>query len=163
MKRILLVVLLLTCGAAVCSAQTRKTRGASGGESVEERLVSYERRSWDAVKRKDYKTFESFLAEDFYDIFSNGQAVTKAELMRDYIRGVELVDYSLSKFKVVLLGKDAAIVVYEATARGAENQRSARVGEERGKLIEIHVAVTSAWARRGGRWLNVFYRENDIK
>lgn len=163
MKRILLVVLLVTCGAAVCAAQTRKTRGASDGESVEERLVSYERRSWEAVKRKDYKTFESFLAEDFYDIFSNGQAVTKTELMRDYIRGVELVDYSLSKFKVVVLNRNAAIVVYEAVAHGAENQRSARVGEERGKLIEIHVAVTSVWARRGGRWLNVFYRESDIK
>lgn len=163
MKRIVLVVLLAACGATVCAAQTRKTRDASGGEPVEERLVSYERRSWEAVKRKDYKTFESFLAEDFYDIFSNGQAVTKTELMRDYIRGVELMDYSLSKFKVVSLSKDAAILVYEATARGAENRRSARVGEERGKPIEIHVAVTSAWARRGGRWLNVFYRENDLK
>ncbi len=163
MKRLLIVVLLMTCGAGVCEAQARKNARAAGSKSIEATLVSNERHSWEAVKRKDYEAFESILAEDFYDIFSNGQAVTKKELMRDYIRGVELVDYSLSKFKVVVLNRDAAIVVYEATAHGAENQRSARVGEGRGKLIEIHVAVTSAWARRGGRWLNVFYRENDIK
>lgn len=163
MKRLLIAVLLITCGAGVCSAQARKNARAAGSKSVEETLISNERRSWEAVKRKDYEAFESILAEDFYDIFSNGQAVTKTELMRDYIRGVELVDYSLSRFKVVRLSSDAAIVVYEATAHGAENQRSARVGEERGNQIEIHVAVTSAWAHRGGRWLNVFYRENDIK
>jgi hypothetical protein len=162
MKRIILVILLTTCGAAVCAAQTRKMRGESGGESVEDRLVSNERRSWESVKRKDYKTFESFLAEDFYDIFSNGQAVTKTELMRDYIRGVELVDYSLSKFKVVVLNRDAAIVVYEATAHGSENAAAAH-DIEKGRLSAIHVGVTSAWARRGGLWLNVFYRENDIK
>ncbi|MFL6282533.1 MAG: nuclear transport factor 2 family protein [Pyrinomonadaceae bacterium] len=162
MKRIILVILLTTCGAAVCAAQTRKTRGESGGESVEDRLVSYERRSWESVKRKDYKTFESFLAEDFYDIFPDGQVVTKTELMRDYIRGVELVDYSLSRFKVVRLNRDAAIVVYETVARGTENHATSR-NTEKGREISIHAAVTSAWARRGGRWLNVFYRENDIK
>jgi hypothetical protein len=158
----LLVVLLMTCGACVCEAQARRRRGAAREKSVEKTLVSYERRSWEAVKRKDYEAFESFLAEDFYDIFSNGQTVTKTELMRDYMRGVELVDYSLSKFKVVRLSSDAAIVVYEATAHGAENSAMAH-DIEKGKVTEIHVAVTSAWARRGGRWLNVFYRENDIK
>jgi hypothetical protein len=162
MKRLLIVILLITCGAGVCSAQARKNARAAGSKSIEETLISNERRSWEAVKRKDYEAFESILAEDFYDIFSNGQAVTKTELMRDYIRGVELVDYSLSRFKVVVLNRDAAIVVYEAVAHGSENASAAH-DIEKGRVSMIHVAVTSAWARRGGRWLNVFYRENDIK
>jgi hypothetical protein len=162
MKRLLIAVLLMTCGTGICSAQARKNARAAGRKSIEETLISNERRSWEAVKRKDYEAFESILAEDFYDIFSNGQAVTKKELMRDYIRGVELIDYSLSKFKVVVLNRGAAIVVYEATAHGAENSAMAH-DIEKGQVIAIHVAVTSAWARRSGRWLNVFYRENDIK
>ena len=160
MKRILLIVLLVTCGAVVCEAQARG--GSKNGKSVEATLVSNERRSWESVKRKDYKTFESFVAEDFYDIFPNGRAVTKTELMRDYIRGVELLDYSLTNFKVVRLSPDAAIVVYEASAHGRENAASSR-DAEKGTVIAMHAAVTSGWARRGGRWLNVFYREHDIK
>ena len=162
MKRLLFAALILACGASVCGAQTRQNPRAAGAKSVEDTLVSNERRSWESVKRKDYATFESFLAEDFYDIFPNGRAVTKAELMRDYIRAVELVDYSLSNFKVVMLNRDAAIVVYEASARGRENGAASR-DEGKGQLIAIHAAVTSGWARRGGRWLNVFYREHDIK
>jgi hypothetical protein len=162
MKRLLIAVLLMTCGAGVCSAQARKNARAAGSKSIEETLISNERRSWEAVKRKDYEAFESLLAEDFYDIFPDGQVVTKTELLRDYIRGVNLIEYSLSKFKVVVLNRDAAIVVYETVARGTENQATSR-NTEKGREISIHAAVTSAWARRGGRWLNVFYRENDIK
>lgn len=82
--------------------------------------------------------------------------------MQKYIRGVDLIDYSLSKFRVVMLDKDAAIVVYEAVAHGSESQTAAH-DLEKGKVSAIHVTVTSAWARRNGRWLNVFYRENDLK
>ena len=162
MRRIFFAVLLVACGVGAAAAQGRRAEGAPAAKSVAETLISRERSSWEAVKRKDYKTFESFLAEDFYDIFASGKAVTKAELMRDYIRSVDLLDYSLSNFKVVMLNREAAIVVYEAVAHGVERQLTSR-GTEPGAPAAIHAAVTSGWARRGGRWRNVFYRENDIK
>jgi hypothetical protein len=161
MRQVLAVLLILVCGVVEAEAQARQS--GAGGRSLEELIVSLEKQEWEAVRQKDYKKFESFLAEDFYDVFPNGQAVTKTELMQNYIRGVELVEYSLSGFKVVVLNRDAAVLVYEARARGMENQRAAREGAEKGKEVTTHVAVTSAWARRGGRWLNVFYRENDLK
>ena len=172
MKRILLAVLLLTCCTCAARAQARKTLRAPGAKSaeksveaksVEAALISNERRSWESVKRKDYAAFESLLAEDFYDIFPDGKTVTKTELMRDYIRGVNLIEYTLSNFHVVMLNRDAAIVAYETTARGSENKATAYGDEKKGQIISIHSYVTSAWARRRGRWLNVFYRENEIK
>jgi len=140
-------------------AQTGNKQVVIGSKSTEEMLISYEKQSWEAVKRKDYKTFESFLADDFYDIFASGKAVTKLELLQNYIHGVNLIDYSLSDFKVIMLNNDAAIVVYTAFAHGTENQTKSRKVE----ISEIHAAVTSGWAKRDGKWLNVFYRENDIK
>jgi hypothetical protein len=131
-------------------------------KSTEQQLISYERQSWEAVKQKDYEKFGRMLADDFSDIFSNGQVVTKPELLQTYIRGVELLDYSLSKFRVVMLNNNAAIVVYEALARGSESQATAH-DIKKGEVTAIHVAVTSGWAKRKGKWLNVFYRENDIK
>ena len=159
MKQLFLIALLTVSITATSIAQTGKKQVAAANKPTEEMLISYEKQSWEAVKRKDYKTFESFLADDFYDIFANGQVVTKSELLQNYIRGVELTDYSLSDFKVIMLNKDAAIVVYTALAHGMENQANSR----KEKISEIHAAVTSGWAKRNGKWLNVFYRENDIK
>jgi hypothetical protein len=159
MKRLLLAALLTVSVVAGSTARTEKKRTASSAQATAEVLIAYEKRSWEAVKQKDYKTFESFLADDFYDIFANGQTVTKSELMQNYIRGVELIDYSLKDFKVIMLNDDAAIVVYTALAHGTESQAKSRKVE----VSEIHAAVTSGWAKRDGKWLNVFYRENDIK
>jgi hypothetical protein len=125
--------------------------------SLQSQLVALEQQSWAAVKEKNYDRFGSFIAEDFVDVFSNGQVVGKHELLEKYIRGVELIDYSLSKFRVVRLNQNSAIVVYEAVAHGSENQTKAH-DIKQGEVSAIHVVVTSAWARRNGKWLNVFYR-----
>ena len=159
MKQPFLITLLIVSMTASLMAQTGNKQVATGSKSTEEMLISYEKQSWEAVKRKDYKTFESFLADDFYDIFANGKGVTKSELLQSYIRGVNLIDYSLNDFKVIMLNNDAAIVVYTALAHGTESQAKSRGVE----VSEIHAAVTSGWAKRNGKWLNVFYRENDIK
>jgi hypothetical protein len=159
MKRLFLTALLMVSLTTGLTAQTGNRQVATGGKSTEEMLIAYEKQSWEAVKRKDYKTFENFLADDFYDIFANGKGVTKSELLQNYIRGVNLIDYSLNDFKVIMLNDDAAIVVYTALAHGTESQAKSRKVE----VSEIHAAVTSGWAKRNGKWLNVFYRENDIK
>src|SRR6476469_6676590 len=102
----LFLVALLTASALITStAQIEKKPAGLGNRLTEEVLISYERQSWEAVKRKDYETFDSFLADDFNDIFVNGRVVTKSEL-QNYIRGVDLTDYSLSGFKVIMLNED---------------------------------------------------------
>ncbi len=159
MKQPFLISLLIVSMTASPMAQTGNKQVATGSKSTEQVLISYEKQSWEAVKRKDYQTFESFLADDFYDIFANGKGVTKSELLQNYIRGVNLIDYSLYDFKVIMLNNDAAIVVYTALAHGTESEAKSREVE----VSEIHAAVTSGWAKRDGKWLNVFYRENDIK
>ena len=159
MRQLFLIALLTVSMTVSLIAQTGNKQVATDSKSIEEMLIAYEKQSWEAVKRKDYKTFESFLADDFYDIFANGKGVTKSELLQNYIRGVNLIDYSLNDFKVIMLNNDAAIVVYTALAHGTESQAKSRKVE----VSEIHAAVTSGWAKRNGKWLNVFYRENDIK
>jgi hypothetical protein len=106
MRRLWFTILVLISLAVAVVAQPK--------QSADQTLINYEKQSWESVKQKDYKKFESFIADDFVDIFSNGQVVNKRELVQKYIRGVDLVDYSLSKFRVVMLDKDAAVVVYEA-------------------------------------------------
>lgn len=154
MRRLIFFTIILISFSVSALAQSTKT--------ADQLLIDYEKQSWESVRQKDYTKLASFIADDFVDIFSNGQVVSKQQLLKDYIRGVTLVDYSLSKFRVIMLDKDAAIVVYEAVAHGSESQAVAH-DIKKGELTAIHVAVTSGWAKRNGRWLNVFYRENDLK
>lgn len=159
MKQQFLAAFLTIGIAAISMGQTEKKQIVINDEATAETLISYEQQSWATVKRKDYETFASFIADDFCDIFPNGQVVSKSELLQNYIRGVDLIDYSLSDFRVVMLNQDAAIVAYIARAHGTESQSKSRAGA----ISELHAAVTSGWAKRNGKWLNVFYRENDLK
>ncbi|HEY0349396.1 MAG TPA: nuclear transport factor 2 family protein, partial [Pyrinomonadaceae bacterium] len=139
MHRLILISLVLISLSITVRSQSKPAVG--------DLLISYEQQSWAAVKQKDYKKFANLLADDFYDIFSNGQVVTKQQLLQDYIRGVDLIDYSLSKFHVIVLDNHAAIVVYEAVAHGSETQSMAH-DIKKGEVTAIHVAVTSGWAKR---------------
>jgi hypothetical protein len=107
-------------------------------------LITQENETWALIQRKDLKGFASYLAEDFYDIFPDGQERTKSELL-EFLRSADLKDYQLSNFRVTMLNDDAAIVTYnvDACAIIQENE------------VSMHNAVTSGWAKRGGRWLNV--------
>ena len=107
-------------------------------------LIAHEKETWALIQRKDLQKFASYLAEDFYDIFPDGEERTKAELL-EFLADADLKAYQLSKFRVTMLNDAAAIVTYEVDARAVVK------GEE----ISMHNAVTSGWARRGGKWLNV--------
>ncbi len=120
--------------------------------AVEELLISYERRTWELYKNRDVKGLAELTAEDYYDIYPAGEAVDKKRYLQDVLE-TEVKDYALSNFKVVMLNEAAAIVVYRARVSAAV----------RGREIKSEVAVTSGWARRGGKWLNVFYRENALE
>lgn len=135
------------------AAPANDTRGAA--------LIGLETRLWEDARNKNYSDIESLLADDYVDHFPNGRVLGKAESMA-YLRGVDLLEYSLDKFQVLWLNPDAAIVLYEARAKGRENSATSR-NEAKGSLAENHAAVISAWARRDGKWLNVFYQETDIE
>jgi hypothetical protein len=112
--------------------------------SPQETLIAYENETWRLIKQKDLRAFASYLAEDFYDIFPDGQERSKAELL-EFLRCAELKEFQLSNFRVTMLNQDAAIVTYCANARALIQ----------GKEVSLKESVTSGWARRGGRWVNV--------
>ena len=107
-------------------------------------LIASENETWGLIKRKDLAGFATYLAEDFYDIFPDGTERTKSELLK-FLSGADLKDYRLSKFRVTLLNEDAAIVTYHVDARALIE----------GREISMKNSVTSGWAKRGDRWLNV--------
>jgi hypothetical protein len=112
--------------------------------SAVDTLIACEHETWNLIQRKDFNGFARYLAEDFYDIFPNGQERTKSELL-EFLRGADLQDYRLNNFRVTMLTHDAAIITYQVDARAVID----------GKEISMNNSVTSGWANRDGRWLNV--------
>lgn len=149
MRTFATATLILLCALACASNAPAQ---AAKDAAVEGLLVSNEKRTWELYKKRDVKGLAELTAEDYYDIYPDGEAVDKRRYLADVLE-TEVKDYSLSDFKVIMLNASAAIVVYRAKVHAAVN----------GREIKSEVAVTSGWARRGGRWLNVFYRENALE
>lgn len=151
MKRLLALLLLVLATAHVSHAQTPKKQMARGKTSVEETLITLEKMTWVLYKNKDVKALDQLTADDFYDIYPNGLVMNKKQWLKDMLE-VDVKGSTLTDFRVIMLTKDTAIIVYNAVAQATD----------KGKEVSIHNAVTSGWAKRNGRWLNIFYRENPI-
>jgi uncharacterized protein YndB with AHSA1/START domain len=108
-------------------------------------LIACEKETWSLVQRKDLKSFASYLAEEFYDIFPDGQERAKPELL-EFLRSAELKEHHLGNFRVTMLNQDAAVVTYFVDARASVQ----------GNEISMNNSVTSGRARSNGKWLNVF-------
>jgi hypothetical protein len=152
--RLFAALTLLLTYALACSPQAsaQSIPAKSGVAAVEELLISNEKQTWALYQSKDVKRLAEMTAEDFYNIYPAGEVVDKKRYLQDVLE-TELKEYALSDFKVIMLNESAAIVVYRAKVRAAVKERE----------IRSQVAVTSGWARRGGRWLNVFYRESVLE
>jgi ketosteroid isomerase-like protein len=113
--------------------------------SAGDTLIACENETWRLIQQKDLKRFASYLAEDFYDIFPDGKERTKSELLK-FLSGADLKDYQLSHFRVTMLNQEAAVVTYYVDAHASIQ----------GNEISMKNSVTSGWAKRGDKWLNVF-------
>ena len=138
--------------ANILTAPAQSGPAKSGAASVEEDLITKEKRTWELYRNRDVKALAELTSEDFYDIYPAGEVVDKKRYLQDVLE-IEVKDYSLSDFKVIMLNEGAAVVVYKAKTRAVV----------KGRELKSEVAVTSGWARRGGRWLNVFYRESVLE
>jgi hypothetical protein len=122
------------------------------GSAVARQLVALERDTWRLYKARDEAALRRLAPADFADLYLDGTVVDRERWLAD-MRGVEVLGSELGRFHVFRLSDTSYIVTYEARARG-------RAGAT---LVETHVGVTSAWARRGHGWQNLFYEENALE
>lgn len=113
-------------------------------------VTRLERNTWVLYGRHDVAGLAAITADDFNDIYPDGDVVDKAGYLRD-VPEVTLKEHTLDRFHVFKISHTTVVVTYEAKARGS----TPRAGE-----ISTHVAVTSVWDKRPEGWRNVFYREN---
>lgn len=127
--------------------------GVARQDSLEETLLSQERKIIEAIQQKDTKTLEAMLADEAFAVTPGGGRQSGAQMLES-LDEVTLAEYRISEVKSVQVSKDVGILTYKFTwsgSRGGEN------------VHETTVFATSTWARRDGRWTCVFYQETPVK
>ncbi len=150
MKKLFILIVLAVALTGNVHQQTRSNRKNSLKPSPAETVTNYEQQMREFIKRKDLKTFGSFIAEDWYGNL-DGKDFTKPKLLES-LGGANIKDFQLNNIRVTMMNKDAAIITYQADEHLIV----------KGKEILFHFIITSGWAKRGGRWLNVFFREQRL-
>jgi hypothetical protein len=77
----------------------------------EKTLIEKQRSYFDAIIRKDYKTVDGLLAENYFATYALG-IIDRAREMKD-VREFPLVSYDISNTKVVFLDKKTALISFK--------------------------------------------------
>ena len=127
---------------AAAAPSTAPTPGADATAEARERYI------WDALSRRDWDGFASFIADNAVEVEPNG-IVDKA----GSVSGVKQVDFTgvtLSDFREVRLNPNAVLVTY-------------MVKGPSGPFAGAGSRHTTIWVNNGGRWLATFHQGTPIE
>jgi hypothetical protein len=121
--------------------------GAKPAEPVADDAIAREKQVWDAIKKRDYDRFASFLADDSLEVFAWGVNDKAASV--EGVKQPNLSSAMLSDFKTMQLDDNASIVTYMVKGSGnipPSGERS-----------------TTVWVKRDGKWLAVYHQGTTVK
>ena len=84
---------------------------AKASGSDEKKLIEKQKSYFDAIIRKDYKTVDGLLAENYYATYALG-IIDRTREMKD-VREFPLVSYDISGVKVVFLNKKTGLISFK--------------------------------------------------
>jgi hypothetical protein len=153
--RKLMSVLVLFLGVLICLGATFASdlNKSESREKDQQGVIDLEKQSWIAWKNHDGDFFDRFLSDDHIEMLSHGP-VSKAAIV-DLVRRGECTvhDYTVDQFSVRPVDADTVIVTYHAAQNTACGDSP----------VPSPAWATSIFAKRGGRWINVFYEQLPAK
>jgi uncharacterized protein (TIGR02246 family) len=123
--------------------------GNASANSLEETLIAREKEVWDAISKRDLQRFASFMAEDQLYVSEVGVR-SKAESVKELGEAPTMPDAKLDDWKVLMIDKNTAIVIYRATVTPPA------CGPTTAPVV-MH--LSTVWAKRGGKWLAVLHQD----
>ena len=114
-----------------------------------EELLDLESQVWRALVAGDRDADERLLSADFIGVYPTGFA-NRAEHVAQLDGGATMAEFALSAARTMELSESLVLLAYRADFR--------RSGSTRRETMYI----SSLWADRGGRWVNVFSQDTPI-
>ncbi|HKO61215.1 MAG TPA: nuclear transport factor 2 family protein [Pyrinomonadaceae bacterium] len=156
MKKLVLFVFVLIAVSA-CAPPTNQsvnTNTASPSPTAtpltEAEAIAKERALWDALKAKDHVAFEKLLSTDYIEVLPDGVNDRAGTLTE--VKDLEISDVTFSDWRMIPLGNDAALLIYNATIKGKFKGEAFPEGPYRN---------ASGWVNRDGN-LQVFYYQETL-
>lgn len=122
--------------------------GSRAQSSVEQEVLRHERALYDALIKKDFAIYASYLSDDYTEIRANGRVFTKEQVIQMGKRpGGKLERYDLDELKVRVHG-DTAIITGKFSRKGTAMSLAGQPFDydEQGRFTDV-------WVKKQGRWL----------
>lgn len=153
---VVVALLVLTSSAPAQTAQdfrkpdqsSQAASASKGMSSVEETIISMEKRAWEAVKARDAKAFSGLFATE--GLLADDGGFTTQPAFLQTLNDLIITDYTLSDVKVMMIDKDAALITYKADAKGSYKGQP---------FPPNPTYVSTVWSKRGGKWMAVYHQE----
>jgi len=108
---------------------------------------------WEAIKSKDKKAYGELLADDYQGVEVDGKGErTKIQAVNELLE-TNIFNYTLWGFKLIPVGPDAALVIYEVTMQFPPKSQ----------VRFSRVYISEFWQKRAGQWKEVHYQETHVK
>ncbi len=108
---------------------------------------------WEALKNKDKKAYGELLAEDYQGVEVDGRGERNKIQAVNELTDENVFNYTLWGYKLMPLGPDGALVIYESTVQFPPR---AQIRYER-------VYISEVWVKRAGQWKELHYQETRVK
>jgi len=108
---------------------------------------------WDALKNKDKKTYGDLLADDYQGVEVDGRGERNKTQAVNELVDQNVFDYTLWGYKLIPLGPDAALVIYESTIQFPP----------RAQVRYSRVYISEVWVKRAGQWKELHYQETHVR
>ncbi len=121
--------------------------------ALKEMFESKIKLEWEALKNKDKKAYGDLLADDYQGVEVDGKGERNKLQALNELTGQNVSHYTLWGLKVIPLGQDAALVIYESTMQFPPTAQI--------RLSRVY--ISELWVKRSGEWKEVHYQETHVK
>jgi uncharacterized protein DUF4440 len=135
------------------AADSRQSGGISPDPALKEMFEAKIKVEWEALKNKDRRAYAELLADDYQGVEVDGRGERNKIQALNELADTNVFNYTLWGFKLIPLGPDAAMVIYEVTMQFPP----------KAQVRYSRVYITELWVRRSGQWKELHYQETHVK
>jgi hypothetical protein len=127
--------------------------GSSKDSEMKDMFEAKIKTEWEAIKHKDKKAYAEMLAADYQGVEADGRGERNRIQAVNELPATNVFNYTLFGFKLIPVGTDAALVIYEVTMEFPP----------RSTVRYSRVYISALWVKRVGEWKEVHYQETNVK
>jgi len=133
--------------------ESRPSSSVSANSRLKDMFEAKIKAEWEALKNKDKKSYAELLADDYQGVMVDGRGErNKIQSVNELSEG-NVFNYTLWGYKLIPLGSDAALVIYESTMQFPP----------KAQIRYSRVYISELWVKRSGQWKELHYQETRVK